>query len=51
MKFRNKTTGVTVIVNNDFVLEQMSKSLDYEEVKEVKETKTTKSVKETEKKK
>lgn len=47
MKFKNKTTGVILEVTNEFVLEQMKKSTDYEEIKEtpkfnkeVKEIKT-----------
>lgn len=52
MKFKNKTTGVIIEVTSEFVLEQMKKSADYEELKEVrKETpkleKEVKEVKET----
>lgn len=37
MKFKNKQTGVILDVINKFVLEQIKKSNDYEEIKEVKE--------------
>ena len=33
MKFKNKHTGVIIKVTNEFVLEQIKKSADYEEVK------------------
>jgi hypothetical protein len=46
MKFKNKHPGVEIIVENKFVLEQVKKSTDYEEVKEIK-----KPVEKTEKKK
>lgn len=36
MKFKNKTTGVMLTVTNEFVLEQIRKSTEYEEVKEVR---------------
>ena len=36
MKFKNKTTGVILTITNDFVLEQMRKSNDYEEINEVR---------------
>jgi hypothetical protein len=49
MKFKNKITGVIVKVTNEFVLEQMKKSTDYEEVKEIKKE-FSKSEKEVEKK-
>ena len=45
MKFKNKTTGVILEVTNEFVLEQMKKSADYEEIKET--PKFNKEVKET----
>lgn len=45
MKFKNKTTGVILEVTNEFVLEQMKKSTDYEEIKET--PKFNKEVKET----
>lgn len=35
MKFINKNTGVILEVTNKFVIEQMKKSVDYEEFKEV----------------
>lgn len=49
MKFKNKTTGVILKVTNEFVLEQMKKSADYEEIKETpkfeKEIKEVKEIK------
>ena len=35
MKFKNKNTGVILTITNEFVLEQMRKSTDYEEIKEI----------------
>lgn len=40
MKFKNKNTGVIIDVTSEFVLEQIKKSTDYEEIKE--KTKQTK---------
>ena len=33
MEFKNKHTGVIIKVTNEFVLKQIKKSADYEEVK------------------
>lgn len=44
MKFKNKTTGVIITTENEFVIGQMSKSADYEEVKTKKEEKKTVNV-------
>lgn len=38
MEFKNKHTGVIIKVTNKFVLEQIKKSADYEEVKVEKKT-------------
>ena len=38
MKFKNNNTGVIIDVTSVFVLEQIKKSTDYEEIKEVKKS-------------
>ncbi len=38
MDFRNKRTGVIVKVTNQFVLEQIKKANDYEEIKPEKKS-------------
>jgi hypothetical protein len=34
MKFKQKNTGAILETNNEFVIEQLKKSADYEEVKQ-----------------
>lgn len=35
MRFKNKSTGVIIGTSNEFVIEQMKKSAEYEEIKMV----------------
>ena len=53
MKFKQKNTGATLETNNAFVIEQLKKSDDYEEVKQFtkKEEPAEQKVEKTEKKK
>ena len=42
MRFINKTTGVVLEPSSEFVVEQMKKSVDYEELKIAKKEETKK---------